>query len=331
MENNLIIEITKDLEDTLTIKQTENLKITLVKCFSRYDISLKDVERKQENMENSKLIDKFLSAKKIEGCSIKTIEYYRNIILKMTMSIKKLIKTITTEDLRKYLSDYKEENNSSLTTIDNMRRIFSSFFAWLEDENYIVKSPARRIHRVKTAKIMKNTFSDENIEQMRDLCKNDIRNLVLIELLLTTGMRVGELVNLNISDINFEERSCIVLGKGNKQREVYFDAKTKIHLQEYLENRNDNEIALFVSKNKPHQRLSISGIELIIRNIGKNINIDKAYPHKFRRTLATMAIDKGMPIEQVQKLLGHVKIETTMHYAMVNQNNVKISHRKYIG
>lgn len=331
MENNLIIEITKDLEDILTIKQTENLKITLVKCFSRYDISLKDVERKQEDMENSKLIDKFLSAKKIEGCSIKTIEYYRNIILKMTMSIKKLIKTITTEDLRKYLSDYKEENNSSLTTIDNMRRIFSSFFAWLEDENYIVKSPARRIHRVKTAKIMKNTFSDENIEQMRDLCKNDIRNLVLIELLLTTGMRVGELVNLNIPDINFEERSCIVWGKGNKQREVYFDAKTKIHLQEYLENRNDNEIALFVSKNKPHQRLSISGIELIIRNIGKNINIDKAYPHKFRRTLATMAIDKGMPIEQVQKLLGHVKIETTMHYAMVNQNNVKISHRKYIG
>lgn len=331
MENNLIIEITKDLEDTLTIKQTENLKITLVKCFSRYDISLKDVERKQEDMENSKLIDKFLSAKKIEGCSVKTIEYYKNIILKMTMSIKKLIKTITTEDLRKYLSDYKEENNSSLTTIDNMRRIFSSFFAWLEDENYIVKSPARRIHRVKTAKVMKNTFSDENIEQMRDLCKNDIRNLVLIELLLTTGMRVGELVNLNISDINFEKRSCVVLGKGNKQREVYFDAKTKIHLQEYLENRNDNETALFVSKNKPHQRLSISGIELIIRNIGKNINIDKAYPHKFRRTLATMAIDKGMPIEQVQKLLGHVKIETTMHYAMVNQNNVKISHRKYIG
>lgn len=331
MENNLIIEITKDLEDTLTIKQTENLKITLVKCFSRYDISLKNVERKQEDTENSNLIDKFLSAKKIEGCSVKTIEYYKNIILKMTMSIEKLIKNITTEDLRKYLSEYKEENNSSLTTIDNMRRIFSSFFAWLEDENYIVKSPARRIHRVKTAKIMKNTFSDENIEQMRDLCKNDIRNLVLIELLLTTGMRVGELVNLNISDINFEERSCIVLGKGNKQREVYFDAKTKIHLQEYLENRNDNEIALFVSKNKPHQRLSISGIELIIRNIGKNINIDKAYPHKFRRTLATMAIDKGMPIEQVQKLLGHVKIETTMHYAMVNQNNVKISHRKYIG
>jgi len=249
----------------------------------------------------------------------------------MTLEVEKPIKNITTEDLRTYLSRYKEHNNSSLITIDNMRRIYSSFFSWLEDENYIVKSPVRRIHKIKTAKIIKNTFTDENIEEMRDLCKDDIRNLVLVELLLSTGMRVGELVNLNRDDINFEERSCIVLGKGNKQREVYFDAKTKIHLEKYLKFRTDNEEALFVSKNEPHQRLTISGIELIIRNMGKNINIDRAYPHKFRRTLATMAIDKGMPIEQVQKLLGHVKIETTMHYAMVNQNNVKISHRKYIG
>lgn len=331
MENSLIIEITKDLEDILTIKQSEILKTTLIRYFSKYDISLKDIERKQEDIENNKLINKFLSAKEVEGCSRKTIEYYRNIITKMTTKIEKAIKNITTEDLRIYLSNYKEKNDSGLITIDNMRRIFSSFFAWLEDENYIVKSPARRIHKVKTAKVVKNTFSDENIEQMRDLCKNDVRNLVLVELLLVTGMRVGELINLNRSDINFEERSCIVLGKGNKQREVYFDAKTKIHLQKYLKSREDNEIALFVSKNKPHQRLSISGIELIIRNIGKNLNIDKAHPHKFRRTLATMAIDKGMPIEQVQKLLGHVNIETTMSYAMVNQNNVKISHRKYIG
>lgn len=331
MENNLIIEITKNLEDILTIKQTENLKLTLVKCFSKYDILLKEKEKQQDNVENNKLTEKFLAAKKIEGCSENTIEYYKSIIFKMTLEVEKPVKNITTEDLRAYLSEYKEQNNSSLTTIDNMRRIYSSFFSWLEDENYIVKSPARRIHKIKTAKTIKNTFTDENIEEMRDLCKNDIRNLVLVELLLSTGMRVGELVKLNRNDINFEERSCIVLGKGNKQREVYFDAKTKIHLEKYLSSRNDDEEALFVSKNAPHQRLSISGIELIIRNMGKNINIDRAYPHKFRRTLATMAIDKGMPIEQVQKLLGHVKIETTMHYAMVNQNNVKISHRKYIG
>ena len=331
MENSLIIEITKDLEDTLTIKQVENLKIVLIKCLSRYDICLKGEEQKFESRQNNELIEKFISAKRVEGCSIKTIDYYSSIIIKFIVGINKSLKNITTEDVRKYLSDYKELNNSSLTTIDNMRRIFSSFFSWLEDENYIIKSPARRIHKIKTAKVIKNTFTDENIEQMRDICKNDIRNLVLLELLLSTGMRVGELVNLNINDINFEDRSCIVLGKGNKQREVYFDAKTKLHLKEYLNNRDDNEDALFVSKNKPHQRLSISGVELIIRNIGKCSEIDRAYPHKFRRTLATMAIDKGMPIEQVQKLLGHVKIETTMHYAMVSQNNVKISHRKYIG
>lgn len=331
MENNLIIEITKELENVLTIKQTENLKIILIKYFSKYDIQLKQNEKIREGYDNLNYIDKFLSAKKVEGCSLKTINYYSNIILKMVNSIAKSIKDITTEDLRNYLSSYKEKYNSNLTTIDNMRRIFSSFFSWLEDENFIVKSPARRIHKVKTAKVIKATFTDENFEKMRDLCKNDIRNLALVELLLSTGMRVGELVNLNIEDVNFEDRTCVVLGKGNKQREVYFDAKTKLHLQQYLKIRNDSENALFVSKNKPHRRLSISGIELIIRNIGKNVNIENAYPHKFRRTLATMAIDKGMPIEQVQKLLGHVKIETTMHYAMVNQNNVKISHRKYIG
>ena len=330
MENNLIIEITKDLEDILTIKQSENLKMTLVKYFSKYTIVLKEEEQNKEKLENSRLISSFLSAKQVEGCSFKTIEYYQSIINKMITKVNKPIKKISTEDIRQYLSDYKEEQQTSLTTIDNMRRIFSSFYSWLEDENYIVKSPVRRIHKIKTEKNVKTTFSDENIERMRDYCKNNIRNLVLIELLLTTGIRVGELVNLNISDINLEDRSCIVLGKGNKQREVYFDAKTKIHLQEYLNKRNDNVEALFVSKNKPHQRLSISGIELIIKKIGKNIDLDNAYPHKFRRTLATMAIDKGMPIEQVQKLLGHVKIETTMHYAMVNQSNVKISHKKYI-
>lgn len=331
MSNDLIIEITKELENYLTLKQTESLKNTLNKCFLRYDISLKKEEVLQENLESIQLLERFISAKEIEGCSNKTLEYYKNMITKLIDKTSKSVKQINTDDLRNYLAEYKDTNNSSLVTIDNMRRIFSSFFSWLEDENYIVKSPARRIHKLKTVKVIKNTYSDENIEQMRDCCKDNIRNLALIELLLSTGMRVGEIVNLNIDDINFEDRSCIVLGKGNKQREVYFDAKAKLHLQEYLKNRDDDEIALFVSQNKPHQRLSISGIELIIRKIGKNIKIDKAYPHKFRRTLATMAIDKGMPIEQVQKLLGHVKIETTMHYAMVNQNNVKISHRKYIG
>ena len=329
MENKVISMITKDMNDFLDEKQIEKIVIIL----NRYEIIEKtdEYQKKKEQLENINIVERFISAKEIEGCSKKTLKYYKDTIDKMVNDIDKPIKEIKTEDLRKYLSNYKEDSNCNLISIDNMRRIFSSFFSWLEEEDYILKSPARRIHKIKTALIIKNTYTDENIEEMRDTCKNNIRNLAMIELLISTGMRVGELVKLNISDINFEDRSCIVFGKGSKQREVYFDAKTKLHLKEYLKIRKDDEEALFVSRKKPYQRLSISGIELIIRKIGKECEIDKAYPHKFRRTLATKAIDKGMPVEQVQKLLGHVKIETTMHYAMVNQNNVKISHRKYIG
>ena len=271
----------------------------------------------------------FLSSKDIEGCSSRTLKYYRDIISKFIEYIEKLLSKVTTDDIRIYLSHYKEISNCSAVTMDNIRRVFSSFFAWLEDEDYILKSPVRRIHKVKTATVVKETLSDENIERLRDGCTH-IRELVIIELLISTGMRIGELVNLDISDIDFEDRSCVVLGKGNKQREVYFDARTKIHLKQYLNSRKDNETALFISKIKPYHRISISSVESIIRNLGKKLNIQRVHPHKFRRTMATMAIDKGMPIEQVQKLLGHTKIDTTMHYAMVNQANVKYSHRKYM-
>lgn len=281
-------------------------------------------------LKNQDFMNMFLSAKDIEGCSKRTIKYYKDIIEKFLNNIGKSIKEITTDDIRLYLAYYKENSNCNTVTMDNLRRVFSSFFAWLENEDYIIKSPVRRIHKVKTAVTVKETFSDENIEKMRDKCSN-IRELAIIELLLSTGMRVGELVNLNIEDLNIEDRSCVVLGKGNKQREVYFDARTKIHLKQYLSTRSDNNRALFVSKIRPYNRITISTIETLIRQLGKELNIKKAHPHKFRRTMATMAIDKGMPIEQVQKLLGHTKIDTTMHYAMVNQANVKFSHRKFIG
>ena len=328
----MILTITNEMSNNLTNYQLELLKNVLIIQFQNIEITVltDEIKKKEEQNTNEKFINSFLSAKEIEGCSQRTISYYKENIQRLISKLEKPIKGITTEDIRNYLSNYKETNNCGSVTIDNIRRVFSSFFAWLEDEDYIIKSPVRRIHKVKTALIIKETFTDENIEKMRDECKN-IRNLAIIELLISTGMRVGELVNLNIEDLNFEDRSCVVQGKGNKQREVYFDARTKIHLMQYLNIRKDDNKALFVSKNKPHQRLSISGIELIVRKIGVKTDVNRVHPHKFRRTLATMAIDKGMPIEQVQKLLGHVKIETTMHYAMVNQNNVKISHRKYIG
>ena len=332
IKTDIIINITNDMALVLTQYQVEKLKETLENNLKKVEINiLTDEKEKQQIKEtNDNYINIFLSAKEVEGCSTRTLKYYREIIEKLINTIDKPIKEIQTEEIRKYLADYKENTKCNAVTIDNLRRVLSSFFAWLEDEDYIIKSPVRRIHKVKTPTTIKETLTDENLEKLRDT-SNCLRDLVLIELLYSTGIRVGELIKLNISDINFEDRSCKVFGKGNKQREVYFDARTKIHLRQYINTRKDENEALFVSKNKPYQRLSIAGIELIVRKLGLETEISKVHPHKFRRTLATMAIDKGMPIEQVQKLLGHVKIETTMHYAMVNQNNVKISHRKYIG
>lgn len=276
------------------------------------------------------LLESFIAAKRLEGCSERTLVFYKNTIEKMLCAIKKNIKAITTEDLRGYLSEYQNNNYVSKVTIDNIRRNLSSFFSWLEDENYILKSPVRRIHRVKATTSVKETYSDEDLERLRDGC-TELRDLALIDILASTGMRVGELVRLNRADINFNERECVVFGKGDKERVVYFDARTKIHLQNYLNERIDNNPALFVALRAPYDRLEIGGVETRLKKLGVAIQIEKVHPHKFRRTMATTAIDKGMPIEQVQKLLGHEKIDTTLNYAMVKQSNVKNAHRKYIG
>lgn len=296
---------------------------------AKYEINKKTSNEERREKENTELLETFLSAKKIEGCSDKTIHYYQSSIVKLLKGLSKCIKEICTNDIRCYLADIQEKNDLSKVTIDNLRRIFSSFFSWLEDEDYIAKSPVRRIHKVRTDTLVKEVLSDENIETLRDSCKEP-RDLAMIDLLLSTGVRVGELVKINRTDIDFQERQCKVFGKGNKEREVYFNARTKIHLQRYLESRTDDNPALFVSLAKPHTRLTISGVEMRLRKLGKEAHLYEVHPHKFRRTLATMAIDRGMPIEQVQKLLGHVRIDTTLHYAMVNQQNVKMAHRKFI-
>ncbi|MBE6490604.1 MAG: integrase [Methanobrevibacter sp.] len=331
MKNELIRLIESNMEYYLNEIQIARLNECLKTILNDFEVFKKDNNLSvDESKENHELLVSFLSAKQIEGCSEKTIDYYRNTIFKMLKSVNLKIESITTDDLRKYLAEYKNQSNASKSTIDNIRRVLSSFFSWLEDEGYISKNPVRRIHRIKTKRVVKDVLSDENFEVLRDKCDN-IRDLAMVELLASTGIRVGELVNLNIDDVLFSERECVVLGKGDSERIVYFDAKTKIHLQKYLESRNDNSPALFVSLRKPYERLGIPGIEKRMRKLGHEAKIKKIHPHKFRRTMATNAIDKGMPIEQVQRLLGHVQIDTTMQYAMVNQNNVKISHRKFIG
>ncbi|MDO4189955.1 MAG: tyrosine-type recombinase/integrase [Eubacteriales bacterium] len=293
--------------------------------------TLEDLSKNNATEEDSiELLNRFLSTKKLEGRSERTLIYYSNIIQKMLISLDKNVRSITTDDLRKYLASYQSKRNVSKSSVDNIRRVMSSFFNWLEDENYILKSPVRRIHKIKTTSSVKEVYTDDEIERLRDFC-TEIRDLTIIDLLSSTGMRIGELVNLNIEDVDFVERECIVLGKGDKERIVYFDARTKIHLQEYLKSRSDDNVALFVGLRKPYNRITINGIELRIRQLGRYVGIKRCHPHKFRRTMATVAIDKGMPIEQVQKLLGHEKIDTTLHYAMVKQSNVKNAHRKYIG
>lgn len=330
MKEKLILEIKTAMTEKVSQQQMALLNIVLMRSLDNLCITEIDTQIKCSKTNNDKLLSFFISSKKVEGCSEKSLKYYVNTIEKMLQKINKSVIEISTNDLRTYLSDYQELKKSSRVTIDNMRRIFSSFFSWLEDEDYILKSPVRRIHKVKTGRLVKDTLSDEQLEILRDSC-DEIRDLAMIELLTSTGMRVGELVKINRTDVDFHERQIVVFGKGNSEREVYFDARTKIHLQKYLEQRTDDNKALFVSLSKPSGRLSIGGVEMRLRTLGKKAQIDKVHPHKFRRTLATMAIDKGMPIEQVQKLLGHVKIDTTLHYAMVNQTNVKNSHRKYIG
>ena len=315
------------LDGKLTPQQLKAVEQTVVLILENYELSEKSMCLEESS--NTELIERFISAKKVEGCSPKTLKYYETTISHAVSGIGKNILLIDTDDLRNYLSDYQEQRSSSNNTIDNIRRILSSFYAWLEDEDIVIKSPVRRIHKVKSGSVVKDTFSDEELERIRDNCDN-VRDLAMIDLLASTGMRVGELVNLNRKDVNLNQRECVVLGKGNKQRVVYFDARTKLHLEEYLSERSDSNESLFVSLNKPHSRLSIGGIESRIKTIGTCSSLDNVHPHKFRRTMATQAIDKGMPIEQVQKLLGHVRIDTTLHYAMVSQSNVKISHRKFL-
>ncbi len=317
-----LVKILNEMAEYLNISQMKKLQEVLLKNFSEH-------ETKKEEVSNEEYLTLFLDAKKIEGCSERTLQYYQVTVEKLLEWTETPIRKITTDEIRRYLVEYQQINNCSKVTVDNVRRNISSFFSWLEEEDYILKSPMRRIHKIKTKQQVKETISDEAIERLRDNCKC-IRDRAIIDLMYSTGIRVGELVNLNISDVDFEARECIVFGKGDKERRVYFDAKAKLHLQDYLQTRTDSNPALFVTLDAPYTRLKISGVEIRLRELGRTLNLEKIHPHKFRRTMATRAIDKGMPIEQVQKILGHSQIDTTMQYAIVNQNNVKTSHQRYI-
>ena len=317
-----LVSILNEMAEYLSVAQMKKLQEVLLNHLS-------EEAPQRGNIENGEYLKLFLDAKKMEGCSERTLQYYRVTVEHMLSKITTPIRKMTTDEIRAYLVGYQQGGRCSKVTVDNIRRNISSFFSWLEEEDYILKSPMKRIHKIKTKTVVKEVISDESMEKMRDAC-GELRDLAIIDLLYSTGIRVGELVRLNISDVNMEQRECIVFGKGDKERRVYFDAKAKIHLMEYLASRTDGNPALFVSLNGKHKRLQISGVEIRLRQMGRKLSLDRIHPHKFRRTMATRAIDKGMPIEQVQKILGHSQIDTTMQYAIVNQSNVKSSHQKFI-
>lgn len=317
-----LVNILNEMAEYLSVAQMKKLQEVLLHHLS-------EQAPHREDIENSEYLKLFLDAKRIEGCSERTLKYYRVTVEHMLSKISTPIRRMSTDEIRAYLVEYQKHGGCSKVTVDNIRRNISSFFSWLEEEDYILKSPMKRIHKIKTKTVVKDVINDESMEKMRDACE-ELRDLAIIDLLYSTGIRVGELVRLNISDVNMEQRECVVFGKGDKERRVYFDAKAKIHLIEYLASRTDRNPALFVSLNGKHKRLQISGVEIRLRQLGRRLSLDRIHPHKFRRTMATRAIDKGMPIEQVQKILGHSQIDTTMQYAIVNQSNVKSSHQKFI-
>lgn len=306
----------------LTNDQLAKLDVVLKSQLINSDESINGVQET-----NGEVIQGFLNAKKVEGCSERTIHYYGYILNQAFSTIEAHYSEVTADILREYLNGCSEKQCVSKCSIDNIRRVLSSFFAWLEEEDRIMKSPMRRIHKIRADKTIKSPFTDDEAEQIKDSCFDE-REEAVIGLLLSTGMRVGELSRLKIKDISLDLMECVVLGKGAKERIVYFDSATKLKIERYLSARNCESEHFLVSKDSRHKPLKVSGIERIVKTIGERSGIEKCYPHRFRRTLATKAIAKGIPIEQVQVILGHTKIETTLRYAIVEQSNVRNSYRR---
>ena len=278
-----------------------------------------------DNSNNSKL-KRFIATKRLEGLSETSLEQYYRTINNMFNTISKPLERIDTDDIRYYLSMYQEQRKVSKVTLNNMRRYFSTFFQWCTDEDIICKNPMRRIKAIKQPKTIKEPFSDIEMEKIRQASVT-VRDRALIEFLYSTGCRVSEVVNVSLNDIDFVHNSLIVYGKGNKQREVYISDKSMYWLSKYLDQRKDNTSYLFIGKGG--LPLGKGGIESVLRKIGINADVDHVHPHRFRRTIATNLINKGMPVQEVQQMLGHSKLDTTMIYCTVNKDNVKAAHRKY--
>lgn len=320
--------ITKVLQE-MTGKGMEELKGVLYGVLSGYDIAEKVTELQRIDKSWEEELGAFLVRKRVEGRSERTIEQYNLHLRRMLQYLNKPVGEITDSDLFAYITMYKRQRGVSNVYLDNIRLVCSSFFGWLNAKGYIGKNPASGLDPIKAEKRIKKPLSDTELEILRRKCVLE-RDIALIEFLYSTGVRVSELVALNRRDIDFEEMKVVVYGKGAKEREAYLTAAACIHLKAYLASRTDAGEALFVSLKSPHDRLTVSGVEEMLRKLGRSTGISKVHPHRFRRTMATNILNKGMPIEEVKEILGHVKLDTTLIYCQVSKENVRHHHRKYM-
>ncbi len=329
MKDEFIARVMALMLPVINSEQCSELKTALHMALQDYELAERCTEVMDIDKSYVHYLQMFLIRKRTEGKSERTLEQYKLHLTNMLQYLNTQIDRITENDLFVYLAKYKKERGVSNVYLDNIRLVFSSFFGWLNAKGYIPKNPARGLEPIKREKRIKKPLSDEELERLRRTCEQE-RDLALLEFLYSTGVRVSELIALNRRDIDFYGKNVVVYGKGNKERETYLTATSCLHLKAYLDNRSDDNEALFVSSKKPHTRLTVAGIEGILKKIGGSAGVEKVHPHRFRRTMATNALKKGMPLEEVKELLGHTKLDTTMIYCTVSKENVKHSHQKYM-
>lgn len=306
------------MREHLSREQMHELRDALESVFISQDGTMYD---------NSQYIDMFIDAKRVENLSARTLRYYGETIRRCVDYIGKPIRLIDANDIRRCLSWSMTERGCSPVTVNNERRVLSTFFQWLENEDIIRKSPVKRTKSLKEERADKKPFSDEDVARLRESCRDD-RERAVVELLLSSGMRVAELCGLNRADMDMHGRECEVLGKGRKRRTCYFSAEARLYLERYLESRTDDNQALIVSTNRPHARLGISAVEKMMRSLGRRAGVANTHPHRFRRTMATNNLRRGMKLEEIQQLLGHSNMDTTLIYAKVDHELLKVNARR---
>ena len=306
------------------------IKTTLYISFRNYDVTKKCTEVAIVSYSWTKDLVRFLDRKRMAGKSERTIERYQYVLKRILLYCGKDIKEITEGDLNSYIENYKRISGVSNSTLDGVRLCMSSFFTWQHEHGFIPRNPSRGVDPIKVAKVIKKPYSDEELEKIKAACRSK-RDKALIEFMYVTGVRVFELTTLNRDDVSFSDKTVIVYGKGDKEREVYLSDVSCMYLQSYLKDRKDTNEALFVTGRGKTARLKASGVRALLKRIASETGIDNVHPHRFRRPCATNLLRKGMPIEEVSMILGHEKLDTTRIYAISDKEKVKADHRRFMG